>query len=136
MSSRIFTDKATLLLEKNLNLRLQNQQLIASNVANAQTPGYSAKRLEFQSALRQAADSAEHGMTVTDPMHISPSGGSIESVQGQVKEVNNSQGIGDGNSVDVNQEMVLMAQNQLMYEASVQLLNKKMSIIKYVVQGN
>jgi flagellar basal-body rod protein FlgB len=136
MSNRVFADKATLLLQKNLNLRLQNQQLSAGNVANAQTPGYSAKRLEFQNALRQAADSSESRMTVTNPMHISPSGGSIEAVQGQVKEVENSQGIGDGNSVDVNQEMVLMAQNQLMYEASVQLLNKKMNIIKYVVQGN
>ncbi len=136
MSSNIFADNTTLLLKKNLNLRLQNQQIIAGNVANAQTPGYSAKRLEFQNALRQAADSSEHGMTVTNPRHISPSGGSIEAVQGKVTEIKNDQGIGDGNSVEVDQEMLLMAQNQLMYEASVQLLNKKMGIIKYVVQGN
>lgn len=136
MSSSVFLDKTTLLLQKNLNLRLQNQQIIAGNVANAQTPGYSAKRLEFQDALRQAADSSGHNMAVTNPRHISPSGGSIETVQGQIKEVKNNQGIGDGNSVDVDQEMLLMVKNQLMYEASVQLLNKKMGIIKYVVQGN
>lgn len=136
MSNNVFVDKTTLLLQKNLNLRLQNQQIIAGNVANAQTPGYSAKRLEFQTALRQAADSSEHGMTVTNSRHISPGGGGIDAVQGTVTEVKNTQGIGDGNSVDVDQEMLLMAQNQLMYEASVQLLNKKMGIIKYVVQGN
>jgi len=136
MAANSFIDKTSILLRKNLDLRLQNQQIIAGNIANAQTPGYSAKRFEFEKALRQAVDGSEQGLTVTNAHHISPSGGSIEAVQGSVTEINSHKGIGDGNSVDVDQEMILLAQNQLMYETSVQLLNKKMGIIKYVVQGN
>ena len=55
---------------------------------------------------------------------------------GTIREVRDSSGIGDGNTVDVDQEMVQLAENQIMYEATAQLLSKKMAIIKYVVQGN
>ena len=130
-----FVDKTSLLLKKTLDLRMQNQQIIAGNVANAQTPGYEAKRLEFESALRQAVEGKGYDVSVTHPRHISTHGGSIARVQGSISTIP-ATGVGDGNSVDVDKEMVLLAQNQLMYEASAQLLNKKMGIIKYVVQGN
>lgn len=129
-------DKTALLLKKSLDLRMQNQQVIAGNVANAQTPGYKAKRLEFEDALRQAVDGQGHDVSVTHPRHISSHGGSIARVEATVSEVDGAAGLGDGNTVSVDQEMILLAQNQLMYEASAQLLSKKMSIIKYVVQGN
>ncbi|MEA3465488.1 MAG: flagellar basal body rod protein FlgB [Thermodesulfobacteriota bacterium] len=131
-----FVDKTSLLLKKTLDLRMQNQQVIAGNVANAQTPGYEAKRLEFEGALRRAVEGQGYEVSVTHPRHISTHGGSIARVQGSISTIPATRGVGDGNSVDVDKEMVLLAQNQLMYEASAQLLNKKMGIIKYVVQGN
>ncbi|OQY19104.1 MAG: flagellar basal-body rod protein FlgB [Desulfobacteraceae bacterium 4572_35.1] len=136
MASTSFIDKTTLLLKKNLDLRQERQQIIASNIANAQTPCYKAKRLEFQDELRQAVEGDGVGLTVTNSRHISASGGPLATVHGKITEVNGVAGIGDGNTVDVDQEMILLAKNQLMYEASVQLLNKKMGIVKYVVQGN
>lgn len=129
-------DKTALLLKKTLDLRMQNQQVIAGNVANAQTPGYKAQRLEFDKALRQAVDGQGHDVSVTHPNHISSHGGAIARVEATVSEVKGTGALGDGNTVSVDQEMILLAQNQLMYEASAQLLSKKMSIIKYVVQGN
>ncbi|MBW2185819.1 MAG: flagellar basal-body rod protein FlgB [Desulfuromonadales bacterium C00003068] len=131
-----FVDKTALLLKKSLDLRMQNQQVIAGNVANAQTPGYKAQRLEFEGALRQAVEGRGQDVTVTHPQHISTHGGSIGRVEATVSEVGGGGGLGDGNTVSVDQEMILLAQNQIMYEASAQLLSKKMSIIKYVVQGN
>lgn len=136
MATSNFIDNTGVLLKKTLDLRAQNQKIIASNIANAQTPGYKAKRLEFETSLRQAVDGNGQGLTVTNPQHITTSGSSIDRVQGKVREITGADSIGDGNTVDVDQEMVLMAKNQLMFEASVQLLSKKMAIIKYVVQGN
>lgn len=136
MAGNGFIDKTALLLKKTLDLRMQNQQIIAGNVANAQTPGYEAKRFEFEGALRQAISGKGQDVSVTHPRHISTHGGSIGRVQGAISTIPAIKGFGDGNSVNVDQEMVLLAKNQLMYEASAQLLNKKMSIIKYVVQGN
>ena len=131
-----FVDKTALLLKKSLDLRMQNQQVIAGNVANAQTPGYKAQRLEFEGALRQAVEGRGQDVAVTHPRHISSHGGSIARVEATVSEVGGGGGLGDKNTVSVDQEMILLAQNQIMYEASAQLLSKKMSIIKYVVQGN
>lgn len=131
-----FIDQTSQLLKKTLDLRTRNQQIIAANVANAQTPGYQAKRLEFEGALRQAVDGRGHDIRTTHPRHIAAGGGSLSQVQGTITEIADHSGIGDGNTVDVDQEMVLLAENQIMYETSAQLLSKKMAIIKYAVQGN
>jgi len=128
-------DKTALLMKKSMDLRLRNQQIIAANVANAQTPGYQAKTFTFEDALRQAATGEGTDMTVTHPLHISHHGGGIDNVTGTVGEIRDTSGLGDRNTVEVDQEMVNLAENQLMYEATTQLLNKKLSIIKYVVQG-
>ena len=128
-------DKTALLLKKSMDLRLRNQQIIAGNVANAQTPGYQAKTFTFEDALRQAATGEGTDMTVTHPRHISSHGGSIANVTGTVGEIRDTSGLGDRNTVEVDQEMINLAENQIMYEATTQLLNKKLSIIKYVVQG-
>jgi len=136
MATKNFIDNTALLLKKSLDLRAQNQKIIASNIANAQTPGYAAKRLEFETSLRQAVDSKGQGLAITNPRHITANGGTIGSVQGNITEIRGANNFGDGNNVAVDQDMVLLAKNQLMFEASVQLLSKKMGIIKYVVQGN
>ncbi|EAT15800.1 flagellar basal body rod protein FlgB [Desulfuromonas acetoxidans] len=128
-------DQTALLMKKSMDLRLRNQQIIAANVANAQTPGYQAKTFTFEDALRQAATGKGTDMAVTHPQHISTHGGSINNVTGTVGEIRDTSGMGDRNTVEVDQEMVNLAENQIMYEATTQLLNKKLSIVKYVVQG-
>ncbi|MCD6526679.1 MAG: flagellar basal body rod protein FlgB [Desulfuromonas sp.] len=136
MANSGIMDQASLVLKKSLDLRLRNQQIIAANVANAQTPGYQARRFQFEDALQQAVTGSGYDVVTTHPRHISSHGGSIGNVMGTIREVRDSSGIGDGNTVDVDQEMVQLAENQIMYEATAQLLSKKMAIIKYVVQGN
>nr|WP_320113771.1 flagellar basal body rod protein FlgB [uncultured Desulfuromonas sp.] len=128
-------DQTALLMKKSMDLRLRNQQIIAANVANAQTPGYQAKTFTFEDALRQAATGEGTDMAVTHPQHISTHGGSINNVTGTVGEIRDTSGMGDRNTVQVDQEMINLAENQIMYEATTQLLNKKLNIVKYVVQG-
>jgi len=128
-------DQTALLMKKSMDLRLRNQQIIAANVANAQTPGYQAKTFTFEDALRQAATGEGTDLEVTHPQHISTHGGAINNVTGTVGEIRDTSGMGDRNTVEVDQEMINLAENQIMYEATTQLLNKKLSIVKYVVQG-
>ena len=128
-------DQTTLLLKKSLELRMRNQNVIASNIANAQTPGYEAKHFEFETDLRRAVENRSSGMVVTNPRHIAGNGISLESVKGKLTTIKDKSALGDGNTVDVDQEMVTMAQNQIMFEASTQMLNKKLAIMKYVIQG-
>lgn len=106
MANSGIMDQASLVLKKSLDLRLRNQQIIAGNVANAQTPGYQAQRFEFESALQQAVTGEGHDVATTHHRHISTHGGSIGNVKGKISEVRDTSGLGDGNTVDVDQEMV------------------------------
>ena len=127
-------DKTSHLLKKVLDLRQQNQQVIASNIANAETPGYAPSQLSSEKELAGAAGHNSSGMVATDPRHIPLSQGGVDRVEGRVTRTPDRSGIGDGNNVSVDQEMLALAENQLLYEAAVQMLNKKMGLIKYAAQ--
>lgn len=122
-------------LDKVLELRSQKLQLISSNIANAETPGYSAKKMDFEQDLREALDAGSSGTAATHPGHIpSGSGEKIASFQGTVYEKQAAGGIGDGNTVSLDQEMVALSENQIKYEAAIKALSKKMSFLKMVIQ--
>jgi flagellar basal-body rod protein FlgB len=134
MNNKLY-DTTMQTLGKVLDLRSQKLQLIASNIANAETPGYAAKRFDFEQDLREAVFGTTAGRSVTHPKHIPiASGQEIESLQGTVYEEPGTGRIGDGNSVSVDQEMVALSQNQLKYEAAVKALSKKISMLKLVIQ--
>ena len=59
----------------------------------------------------------------------------VTGVQGKIVHTPDNTGIGDGNGVSVDQEMIALSENQIMYETAAQLLKKKLSMLKYVVQG-
>ena len=132
MSTLGIFDKTGQLLQKVMDLRQQNQDVIASNIANAQTPGYSAAKLDFEEALAGAAGRDEKGMATTHPRHLPVSG--IGQVQGKVLRTPDRSGLGDGNNVSLDQEMIGLAENQILYEAATQMLNKKLGILKYAAQ--
>lgn len=122
------------LLGKSVDLRTRNQNLISSNIANAETPGYTPKKLEFeqqlQSAVKKASSRGIHssGSTATPhPSHIPLRGGGerISQIRGTVVETPAKTPGRDGNSVEMENEMSNMMQNQVLFNASVQLLAKK-----------
>lgn len=126
-------------LGKSIDLRTRNQNLIASNIANVETPGYTPKTLQFEQELQQAVKktpqrgrgSAGRG-AVTHPSHIPLKGAdvSIQQVRGSVVETPSKTPGRDGNSVEVENEMSKMMQNQVLFSASAQLLAKKFEGLK------
>ncbi len=127
-------DNTMSLLKKVLDLRVQNQQVIASNIANANTPGYSPARLEFEGKLQQALSNTQAEITTTHKAHFPIGAATINSVQAKVIRTHSNPKIGDGNGVKVDQEMVALAENQILYEAATQMLNKKLGLLKYVAR--
>jgi flagellar basal-body rod protein FlgB len=134
MSDIQIFDKTIGLLQKTLDLRLQNQQAIASNIANVDTPGYSPVRLEFEEKLRQAVKSTAKAQEPAHPAHFPLTGGSVSSIQPEVIQVRNKSNLGDRNGVSIDREMVSLSENQILYEATIQLLNKKLGFLKYVAE--
>lgn len=122
------------LLKKTLDLRSANQGVIASNIANADTPGYAPARLEFEQELQQAIE-GKGAAQITHPDHISLGGSDLSSVTGTITRDQDTTGIGDQNGVSIDQEMLALAENELIYESAAQLLKKKLSMLSYVIQG-
>lgn len=129
-------DSSIQLLSKTLDLRARNQQVIAANIANAETPGYSPAKLHFEDELRSAVGSGSTLRLATSHVnHIPPGPGDIASVQGSITFEPDKTGVGDENGVSVDDEMMALSENELMYESAAQLLKKKLGMIRYVVSG-
>ncbi len=122
------------LLSKVLDLRSENQRVISSNIANAETPGYSPAKFNFEQDLKNALQhTGSIHMETTHAKHINLSPVNIDQVKGNITRHPDNTGIGDENGVSVDSEMIALSKNQLMYEATAQLLKKKISAIKYAV---
>ncbi len=125
------TDRTMSVLKKSLDLRAQKQQVIAGNIANAETPGYEARKLTFEEDLRKAISSPETKIQSNNPKHFPIGASGINGVQGELTKERNTNPVGDGNTVSLDNEMLDLAENQLLFEASGQILKKKLSMLKY-----
>jgi flagellar basal-body rod protein FlgB len=123
------------LLSKVLDLRAQKAQVISANIANAETPGYSANRFDFEEDLARAISAKGFNLTTSHAAHIPLGPTNFHSVTGKVVTVQDETGIGDQNNVSVGQEMIDLSENELLYETAAQLLKKKLTQINYVVSG-
>lgn len=116
MGIKVF-DQTYEALAKALDLRSQNQNIIASNIANADTPGYQAQELSFEKAMGKALESNDDVAQVRGEIH--------NQINNVVRE--------DGNTVDRDAEMVNLAQNQLLFDAAADLVKKKLALLKYSI---
>lgn len=131
--------KTVELLSKEIDLRARNHNHIAANIANVETPGYTPTRLSFEQELQDAMSARPpHSSGVTHERHIPLKGKSrdLGSVRGIVVESPASVAGRDGNRVDIEKEMAALAENQIMYNASVQLLAKKFEGLKQAIKGS
>jgi len=126
MSWGAFTDGAMRLLEKSLTWRTQNQEIIAGNIANLDTPNYTRKDMDFEKILESYSQGnvLEVSLTQTDRGHLPGAAPGL----GLVQET--------GEEVDLDQQMVRMAENHLSYQASVQMLIKKLDSLRAVIEGD
>jgi flagellar basal-body rod protein FlgB len=125
-------DKAFGIHPQGLQVRAQRAELIASNIANADTPGYKAKGMDFKAALAQAASKQQTGMTRTNEKHFDVR---MELNNGVGFRVPDQADTGDGNSVDVQVERNLYLENSMEYQASLQFLTSKIKGLKKAITG-
>jgi len=116
------------LLERGLNISTQRNALIASNVANVDTPGYKSQDLAFTQVLD--GETNRLALRRTDPRHLP-----AETGAGAGNEVveSTAPARADGNNVNIEDEMIKLSQNTMDYNISVQLLAKRLNSLKSVV---
>ena len=118
-----------------LALRSERQRLLASNIANADTPGYIARDMDFATALRQATgDSAVPSTLATStPGHIAAATGAR--AEANLVYASPSQTNLDRNSVDMDRERAAFADNSVKYEATLRFINGNVRTMLDAIKG-
>jgi flagellar basal-body rod protein FlgB len=122
-----------------LKLRSQRTEVLATNLANADTPGYRARDIDFRSALAAAGGAPGVGavkLTTTSAAHIDPTN-TAESVDGNPNlkyRVPLAPAL-DGNTVDVQMEQAAFAENAVRYQGTLTLLGAKFRSLLTAITG-
>jgi flagellar basal-body rod protein FlgB len=105
-------DRIGFQLERYMDLLALRQKLVASNIANAGTPGYKTRDVDFASAYR----------------------GLLEGTPAAVVEVENLKGRNDGNNVSLDREARLLAENALRFSTASQLMRARLRLVRSAIK--
>ncbi|EDM23217.1 flagellar basal body rod protein FlgB [Caminibacter mediatlanticus TB-2] len=129
------------IMEQALHYRKIRQDMIASNIANADTPFYRPKDIRFEDALQEEINkkfnkpSKKLELAKTNPMHLEP-----KDIEDSYKPIvffrDGHLARNDGNSVDIDVETTEMAKNNIAYNATIQALKKDIEIFKAVIDSS
>jgi flagellar basal-body rod protein FlgB len=129
-------DRTLATLERALDARSVRHNVLAGNLANANTPGFVPREVDFQAAMAQAASAREEPAPAAAPGEIplaaaagpaspGPAGAPVVPGQGAAAGL-------DGNAVDVDRALVALAENAIQYGATARAAGKKLAILRYV----
>jgi len=116
-----------------LSLQAQRAKVLASNIANADTPNYQAKDFDFTQALAQATAQSSSAPSRTDPAHLPGSGAAGPAPALQYRQP--LQAALDGNTVDLDTERAAFAENSVRYEATLRFLNGQIKTMLTAING-
>ena len=120
--------------EQALLVRERRAELLSNNLANADTPGFKARDLDFRSVIRDALAAGDGaGMRATESAHFGAAGG--PGGEGDLLYRVPMQPSLDGNTVDENIEMAEFARNALDFQASLTFLQSKFRGLKTALKG-
>jgi flagellar basal-body rod protein FlgB len=108
-------DNTFKMLEDIMDVASFRQKILTSNIANADTPGYKAKDISFQSELDKAVSGQKGNYAVFEP------------VPTMITR--------DGNTVSIDSEMTKVAENHLLYSSAAQILSMKFRMMKDVAKA-
>ena len=133
--SGLFGNNIFTIAQKSLDFRTSRHDLLASNVANKDTPGYQAEDLVFRASLEKALQAEQPGpLKQTDSRHFDGRNTPpLNEVEAQRILSASPYPDFDGNTVDLDREMAKIAENQLMYNATLRRLAHKFRGLKSAI---
>ena len=121
--------------EKALHLRAMRSEVLASNIANADTPNYKARDLDFRQALSGALGAKGDALALktTSQRHIA--GAASNPLEAALKFRTEEQGAVDGNTVNMDVERSAFAENSVHYQASLTFINGMLTTMQRAIQN-
>jgi flagellar basal-body rod protein FlgB len=121
------------MLLQSMDVTMKRRKLIASNVANAETPGYKAADLDFDAMLKGEDVIRPVSMSRTHEKHmqplVQPSYPPVKYKMDMIGEVR-----GDGNTVEMEEELAHLTENQIRFETITRVLNKSIKKLKTAIE--
>ncbi|MRS03365.1 flagellar basal body rod protein FlgB [bacterium] len=136
MSSSLFSDDAISAATLALKGLAARHQTISSNIANVDTPGYSAKQIDFETTLQRNMNrtAGKVSMAKTSSKHLD----ATETLSSSFYNTSNRAGgtyREDGNNVDIDTELIDMSETNIKYQAISQEISSKLLLLKSIAQG-
>jgi flagellar basal-body rod protein FlgB len=135
----IFRNAAAELLVRAMDAAALRNQVLANNIANADTPGFKRQSVMFEELLRAQAAQAEpkNGLPLrlTHRRHLDVKADEPLPEPAVVREIGELSYRNDGNNVDFDVESVQIAQNKLLYDAYVQCYSSEQALLKTAITG-
>ena len=130
----MFNGEVITALSRQLDAAALNQRVIANNVANVNTPGFKKSKVSFAEELKRALDSKSPMLLTTSPRHM---GGAlkINEVRPAVVQERATTMVYSQNNVDIDEEMVNLAANTILYEFGSDVISGKFGTLGYVIKG-
>jgi flagellar basal-body rod protein FlgB len=113
-------------LAESLTLRQKRHEVLASNLANVETPGFKAKDMEFGTALEDAFTRVEEVPEMPRPLF--PSTRVVEDLDAPARA--------DGNTVDIDFQMAKLSSNAGEYNSLARILAKRLALLRQAIEGN
>ncbi|TAM85049.1 MAG: flagellar basal body rod protein FlgB [Candidimonas sp.] len=130
-------DRAFSFYETAINVRRQRLELLSTNIANADTPEYKARDIDFTSSLRQALSARQNlppvALELTDPRHIPGTGPAFAAVDAQYRVP--FQQSADGNTVEMDTERVDFADTVMHYQADLAFVSDRIKTMLAALQS-
>lgn len=118
---------------KALNLRAERSEVIAGNIANADTPHYKARDFDFRAAMTGATLRADLRLARTSNVHLDPKAGASGGPRLQYR--NPVQPSIDGNTVEMDAEVGRFSDNAMRYQASLTFMSDEIRMLQTALQG-
>ncbi len=128
-----FTDRIFDTSGQALMLRAQRTQLLATNLANSDTPGYKARDIDFAAAMRAQAAVSAASVQRTDPRHLGQ-GGADATRANVLYRVPEQTGI-NGNTVETQREQRAFMDNAIRYQAGLSFLDSRIKSVRSALKG-
>jgi len=127
-------EKALGIHQHTLGIRSRRTEVLAGNIANADTPGYKARDIDFKEQLQNAKSRTGVFLDRTHESHKFAQSYSMAQ-SGERYRTGNQPDTGDGNTVDTEVERNLFMKNSMEYQASLDFLNSKISGLRKAIKG-
>ena len=120
-------------MEKIMELRKKQHALTAANLANTDTPNYKAKYIRFDQILSEVMGTEDMPLKMNDRRHFNSING--DAIEPSIEEIETPPWVLDGNSVQIEREMIRLRENSVMFNAVVRGMTQRIARLQIAI-GN